>query len=116
MTDPDLTGQQRRLAITESVTEVHPDKAEQRIREFVERSAGSFNDWDHCFIELFRAPDTGRLFHASAGEGIEVYFSPSSGKGLWLMEQPSLRGKGFLAPQDVGRLANLASNVRPSAG
>lgn len=111
MIDPDLTAQQRRAAITASIAEIHPEKAEQRIREFLEGSAGSINEWDNRFLELVRSPDTGRLFHASAGDGIEVFFSASAGKGLWLMEQPSLRGKGFLAPQDVERLASLATGV-----
>lgn len=116
MTDPDFTLQQRRRAIVESIVEMRSQEAEQRIIQFLERSSGSANDWDHRFLEFVRSPDSGRLFHASAGDGIEVLFSPSTGKGLWLMDQPLLRGKGFLSPHDVERLASLTAEAGPRQG
>lgn len=113
MKSDELRLMEQRRAITESLAVIEPAQAEEIVRKFIESTVGSVNEWDQQFIEFVRAEEPGRLWTATTGTGVRLFFSVARPEGIWLIERPKPGGKGFLLPSDAERLGEFTAGSGP---
>lgn len=106
----DEVREQRRAALMESLALVAPEKVEEGFRDFFGAGSGAWNAWDERFVEFIARHRDAPLLAGRAGHEVFVVFSPKGGAGFWVLARADgSRGKGFLGPRDVDRLAQIAA-------
>ncbi len=101
----------RREAVRASLAATDAAEQESRLRRFLETRCGVLNEWDQRFLDFITLHRGERLLAATAGDGLEIVFSPRRGAGYWLLEiRGGGSGKGFLGAQDARRLIDIARN------
>ena len=98
----------RRSAVEDSIGFRDATDVESRLHQVFGHLGGA-GDWEQRFLDFIERHRGERLLSATAGDGIEIVFSPRDAAGYWLWETGGgACGKGLLTVHDAGRLLEVA--------
>jgi len=97
----------RREAVLASLALADPDQEKLR---FLEVFGQNFSTREQAFLDFIEQNRGKLLLTGKVGGDLSFLFSPRTRAGYWVVVQKDgLSGKGFLGPQDLARLLELAA-------
>jgi hypothetical protein len=108
MEDYNLAREHRRQAAMETMVAADPARAEADFKEYFESGSSAWTGWDQHFVDFIEKNRRNGLFYGDIGAGWHFLFSPSAGDGFWICTQEDVKGKGFLAPEAIAALTEVA--------
>ncbi|MEO5913865.1 MAG: hypothetical protein ABIS50_06505 [Luteolibacter sp.] len=85
-----------------------PDRAEDALREYFGAGSTAWTGWDEQFITFIEKRRKTGLLYGTIGDGWYFLFSPSSEEGFWVCLREGMAGKGFLRPESMASLTEVA--------
>ena len=108
MEDYDLALDHQRLAALQTMRPADPDNVETLIKELFDAGTSKWTGWDEQFITFVENNRNNVLLYGSIAHGWHFLFAPSAGEGFWICASHTMTGKGFLRPESVAALTEVA--------
>lgn len=108
MEEYDLALEQQRLAAVQTMRTAHPDNVETLIKELFEAGTSKWTGWDEQFITFVEKNRNSVLLYGSISDGWHFLFAPAAGEGFWICASHTMTGKGFLRPESIAVLSEVA--------
>ncbi|MES2439007.1 MAG: hypothetical protein V4584_08065 [Verrucomicrobiota bacterium] len=108
MEDYDLERQHHHDAAMQTMRAADPDRAEDLLREYFGAGSSAWTGWDEQFITFIEAHRTTGLIYGTIGDGWHFLISHQDKSGFWVCAREGLKGKGFLRPESVTALTEVA--------
>jgi hypothetical protein len=80
--DAEVIDNERRKAIAKSIRIISVEELKKLGEEIFDSPD---RPWRETFLQLITENPLGTFYHASAGEGLIVLYSPDANKGLWYL-------------------------------
>lgn len=108
MDDYDPILEHQRQTATETMRAADPDRAEALIKEYFGAGSSVWTDWDEHFITYIETHRKTGLIYGTIGDGWHFLFAPEDSSGFWVCAREGMKGKGFLPPESVAALTEVA--------
>jgi hypothetical protein len=108
MQDYDVEREHHRQAALNTMRSADPDRAEELIKDYFGAGASTWTGWDEQFITFIEENRKNRLLYGTIGDGWHFLFCATAEQGFWVCAREGMKGKGFLRPQSVAALSQLA--------
>lgn len=108
MEDENLEHEHHVQSALQTMQVADPDHAEELFKEYFGAGSSTWTAWDEQFVTFIEAYKKPGLIYGTIGNGWHFLFCASAGKGFWVCAHEAMRGKGFLRPNSVAALKDLA--------
>ncbi|MEO5714599.1 MAG: hypothetical protein ABIT37_14020 [Luteolibacter sp.] len=108
MEDYDLTLEHQREAALQTMRAADPDNVETILKELFGSGSSQWTGWDEQFVTFVEKNRKDVLVYGSIGDGWHFLLAPAAGEGFWICVRHTMTGKGFLRPQSITALTEVA--------
>lgn len=84
------------------------DRAEEMLKEYFGAGSTTWTGWDERFVTFIENHRKTGLFYGTIGDGWHFLFSHQDKSGFWVCAREGMKGKGFLRPESVVALTEVA--------
>lgn len=86
-----------------------PERSEAILKEYFHAGTSAWDGWDEQFVTFIHTYRKPGLLYGTTGNGWHFLFCPEAQAGIWVFSDESMKGKGFLLPETVAKLTEVAA-------
>ncbi len=106
--DEDLIDEHHLQVAKESMRAADPDRAEEQFKEFFGAGSSTWTGWDERFVTIIENNSRAGLLYGTMGNDWHFLFAPAAAEGFWVFADETMKGKGFLKPDTLALLTEIA--------
>ena len=108
MEDYDLAQDHQFQSAMATMCVADPDRSEAILKDYFGAGTSTWGHWDEQFVTFVEAHRKPGLFYGSIGNGWHFLFCAEDKTGIWVFSDEDMKGKGFLRPQSIAALTEVA--------
>jgi hypothetical protein len=108
MEDYDLAHDHQYQSALATMCVADPDRSEEILKQYFGAGSSAWDAWDEQFLTFIEAHRKPGLFYGTIGNGWHFLFCAADQKGIWVFSDQGMKGKGFLRPESIAALTEVA--------